>query len=99
MSIIFNSIEKGLMEAIEHAEGNSEKTRIHEPFKLDVKVIRKKTQMTQEAFSAAFGISIGTLRHWERGDRTPRGTALVLLNIIDKAPKMILDILQKEKAA
>ena len=30
-----------------------------------------KIGMTQEQFAARFGFSTATLRHWERGDRTP----------------------------
>ncbi|MDP1535173.1 MAG: helix-turn-helix domain-containing protein [Rubrivivax sp.] len=29
--------------------------------------------MTQEQFAARFGFSVATLRHWERGDRSPHG--------------------------
>ena len=44
----------------------------------DVKAIREKVGMKQTEFAASFGISLGTLRHWERGDRKPRGPALAL---------------------
>jgi putative transcriptional regulator len=37
---------------------------------------------------------VGTLRHWERGDRTPRGATLVLLNIIAKEPKAVMRALE-----
>ncbi|HEX8009985.1 MAG TPA: transcriptional regulator, partial [Casimicrobiaceae bacterium] len=40
-----------------------------------------------------FGISLGTLRHWERGDRRPHGTALVLLQVIDRNPRAVLQAL------
>jgi len=39
---------------------------------------------------AAFAISLGALRHWERGDRKPRGTARVLLNVIAREPQAVL---------
>jgi len=39
------------------------------------------------------GIFLGTLRHWERGDRYPTGPALVLLNIIEKDPQAVLKAL------
>ncbi|MEO8717285.1 MAG: nucleotidyltransferase domain-containing protein [Burkholderiales bacterium] len=38
---------------------------------------RERTGLTQEQFAATFAISLGALRHWERGDRKPRGTALL----------------------
>ena len=31
-----------------------------------------------------------TLRHWEPGDRSPQGPALVLLNVIDRDPAAVL---------
>jgi putative transcriptional regulator len=47
--------------------------------------------MSQTEFASAFGIS--TLRHWERGDREPRGPALVLLNVVKKEPQVVLNAL------
>ena len=44
-------------------------------------------------FALAFGISLGTLRHWERGDRHPQGPALVLLNVVAREPKVVLKAL------
>ena len=77
MSTEFEEIKKGLLEAIEHAEGRSPKTRISRPHAIDVKSVRIKIGMTQKQFAARFGFSTATLRHWERGDRTPHGPALV----------------------
>lgn len=57
---------------------------------MDVKVIRQKIGMTQPEFAVKFGISLGTLRHWERGDRLPHGPALVLLHVIAKESKAVL---------
>ncbi len=93
MSKAFNSIKKGLQEAIAHAEGNAPGTRIHRPRPVDVKALRSKIGMTQEQFAARFGFSTATLRHWERGDRAPHGPALVLLNVIEHNPKAVIDAL------
>jgi len=60
---------------------------------VDVKEVREKTGLTQAQFASTFGISLGTLRHWERGDRTPHGPALVLLNAANNAPDKLLRIL------
>lgn len=49
--------------------------------------------MTQKDFSETFGVNLSTLRHWERGDRSPSGASLILLNLIDKAPREIYSIL------
>src|SRR5574338_739878 len=93
MNIAFDSIKRGLLEAIEHAEGRAPQTRIHRPRPVDVKALRAKVGMTQEQFAARFGFSMATLRHWERGDRTPHGPALVLLNVIERNPAAVIEAL------
>jgi putative transcriptional regulator len=93
MNDVFKSIEKGLLEAIDHAKGGKEELRLFTPQPVDVKDVREKTGLTQKGFSAMFGISVSTLRHWERGDRSPHGPALVLLNAASKDPKGLLKIL------
>ena len=93
MSKAYESIRRGLEQAIAHQAGKPVRAKIHTPSPVDVKQVRARTGLTQEEFAAKFSISLGTLRHWERGDRTPRGTALVLLNIIAKEPKAVLKAL------
>lgn len=94
MSKAFDSIKQGLQEAIAHASGTSEAVRVYRPRTVDVKALRNRVAMTQEQFAARFGFSVATLRHWERGDRSPQGPALVLLNVIDKNPAAVLGALQ-----
>ncbi len=93
MSTAFDSIKQGLTEALEFSKGNKTKAIVHEFSPLDVKNIRAKIGMTQNEFASAFGISVSTLRHWERGDRTPHGPALVLLNVVAKEPQAVLSAL------
>lgn len=92
--VAFESIRQGLREAVGHAQGESGAVKIHRPQLIDVKALRSRVAMTQEQFAARFGFSVATLRHWERGDRSPQGPALVLLNVIDKNPAAVLDALQ-----
>jgi len=66
---------------------------VHEFNPVDVKNIRAQVGMSQNEFASAFGISVSTLRHWERGDRTPQGPALVLLNVVAKELKAVLKAL------
>jgi len=94
MSKAFSSIEQGLKEAIEFSDGKVGKAVIHDFSPLDVKAVRAKVGMSQNEFASAFGISVSTLRHWERGDRTPHGPALVLLNVVAKEPKAVLKALR-----
>ena len=93
MGKAFDSIKQGLNEAISHARGEASEVRIYEPKSVDVAALRRRIGMTQEQFAARFGFSVATLRHWERGDRKPRGPALVLLNVIDRNPAAAMQAL------
>jgi len=94
MSEAFKSIKQGLEEAIEFSKGKIGKAIVHEFTSVDVKNIRANIGMSQNEFASAFGISVSTLRHWERGDRKPHGPALVLLNVVSKEPKAVLKALR-----
>lgn len=93
MNSAFESIKQGLEEAVEFSKGKKGKAIVHEFSPVDVKNLRSKIGMSQNEFASAFGISVSTLRHWERGDRTPHGPALVLLNVVAKEPKAVLKAL------
>ncbi len=86
----FESIRQGLEEALGHAQGRQAGVKVYKPGKIDVKAVRQRLCFTQAQFAARFGMSVATLRHWERGDRSPHGPALVLLNLIDRDPQGVL---------
>lgn len=90
MSDAFDSIKQGLDEAVAFSQGESPKAVVHHFRAVDVKALRHSMGMSQMEFAATFGISVSTLRHWERGDRTPQGPALVLLNVLAKEPQAVL---------
>ena len=94
MSKAFIEISAGLSDAIEHAKGESTKVVEHKPEAINVKAIRENTGMSQQKFCATFGISLGTLRHWEQGLRSPRGPARVLLQVVQHNPKAIVEAMQ-----
>lgn len=93
MSKAFDEIMAGLDDAIAHAKGEPSSVIEHNPQPIDVKAIRQKTGMSQQKFCATFGISIGTLRHWEQGLRSPRGPARVLLQVMEKNPDAVIEAL------
>lgn len=93
MSSAFEEIKAGLNEAISFSKKEENSVKVFKPKPVNIKKLRQKLSMTQEVFASSFGISLGTLRHWERGDRKPKGPALVLLNVVDKNPDAILNTL------
>ena len=95
MSKAYTEISAGLEDAISHAKGNKSKAKVHRPEPIDVKAIREKTGMSQQRFCATFGISLGTLRHWEQGLRSPRGAARVLLKVVNNNPKAVTRVIDE----
>lgn len=91
----FTEIAADLKDATEHAKGKHSGVVEHSLGHIDVKAIREKTGMSQERFCATFGISLGTLRHWEQGLRSPRGAARVLLKVVEQNPKAVIDAVGK----
>lgn len=94
MSKLFDELQESFQEMIADAKGEQTGVRYFKPTPVKVKQVRGKTGLTQEQFARTFGISTGTLRHWERGDRKPQGPALVLLNALDRDPEGMLRILR-----
>ena len=66
-------------------------------FKVDgpnVKRIRARYELSQREFAALLGISVRTLQNWEQGRRTPEGPARVLLQVADKHPDAVWDVVR-----
>ena len=69
---------------------------VHEPVPaIDVRAVRRRTGFTQAEFARRFGFSLGTLRNWEQGIRSPQGPARALLRVIDAEPEAALRALGK----
>jgi putative transcriptional regulator len=59
----------------------------------DVRKIRAKLKLDQREFAEKFGLSLDSIRNWEQGRRAPDGPAKVLLAVIAKHPKAVIDAL------
>jgi putative transcriptional regulator len=90
MAKAFESIAQGLREAIALNEGKEVQAKTYRPEEIDVVQLRHTLGLTQSEFASKFCISLGTLRHWERGDRKPHGPALALLHVVAKEPQAVL---------
>jgi len=65
----------------------------------DVQRIRAKYNLSQNEFARLLGISRATLQNWEQGRRVPQGPARVLLQVADKHPDAVYDVVQPKKSA
>ncbi|WP_019518703.1 NadS family protein [Faucicola boevrei] len=87
----FNDLKASLEEALSIAKGETTPSRVftYEVEIPDVKEIRKKTGLSQIDFANKLKISFKTLQNWEQGRRKPTGTAIVLMNLINKDPNIL----------
>jgi putative transcriptional regulator len=63
---------------------------IHIP---NVKKLRERLGLTQEAFAAAYRIPIGTLRDWEQCRKRPDAPARAYLTVIARNPEAVAGFL------
>lgn len=88
----FESIKKGLQEAIDYENGIGEPPIVciisTDPVPdfdaSKIREIRNALGMTQVAFASYFGVSSKTVEAWERGTNKPGGPARRVLALIEK---------------
>ena len=87
----FDKIAAGLSDAIGYVEGSADASRfrVHVPAHVDVKAIRNKLKLSQEAFAARYGFSVGRIRDWEQNRSSIDTPSRILLLVIDKEPEAI----------
>jgi putative transcriptional regulator len=49
-----------------------------------IKIIRMQVNVSQAVFAKCLNVSLSTIKQWERGEKKPRGTALLLLHLVSK---------------
>lgn len=55
----------------------------------DVKAIRERRGLSQQAFADRYGFSAAAVRDWEQGRRQPEAAARSLLLVIDREPEAV----------
>lgn len=89
---VYDSIIKGLNEAIEYEKGELRNVTVnrvriaslphfHGP---EIKAIREKHRLSQQVFARAIGVSKKTVEAWEADRNVPEGPAQRMLELIDK---------------
>jgi putative transcriptional regulator len=93
MKKAFDKIAAGLEDAIAWSEGDKSRGREVKP--VDVRAIRKASQLTQTAFAEAFRLPLGTLRDWEQHRREPDTGSRLYLAMIGADPIGVRNIIAK----
>jgi putative transcriptional regulator len=75
--------------AIARGEVDPSTYRLHIPSEIDVKAMRKKLGMTQEAFALRYGLTLACVRDWEQSRNSPTGPMRAYLKVIEKEPEAV----------
>jgi putative transcriptional regulator len=94
MSNAGNRILRSVRRARAYARGEATDDFIaHVPEDVDVKAIRTKLRLSQEAFARRFGFSRAAVRDWEQHRRQPEQATRVLLLVIAHNPAAVTEAL------
>jgi putative transcriptional regulator len=91
---LFNELVRSVREGGAILRGEAEPSRTFVVDGPNIKRLRATYRLSQTKFAALFGISVGTLRNWEQGRRTPEGPARVLLQVAAKHPRAVWKVVQ-----
>lgn len=70
--------------------------KMHAPRPINVRAVRERTQLSQEAFSVRYGLDLATLRNWEQGRSEPDAAANTLLWTIARNPEAVEESIDME---
>ncbi len=93
----FDQIAEGLNEALAVARGETGAARLHVPAEMDVRAVRLKTALSQDAFASSFGFTVHQVRHWEQGRNRPLGAMRAYLLAIERDHEVILELLNRPR--
>ena len=92
MSKTGESILRGARQALRYAKGDlsaGKETRVRVSKSTNVKRLRQQFGLTQAEFAKKFGFTLAAIRDWEQGRRKPRGSARVMLVVIENDPEAV----------
>ena len=55
----------------------------------EIQDIRKTLRLSQSVFAKLLNVSLSSVRQWEQGTRTPSGSTMVLLELLQREPKLL----------
>ena len=80
------------------ARGEAKPARVHVPPEVDVKAIRRKLELSQEAFASEFSFSITQIKDWEQGRSRPLDSNRTYLLMIYRRPEAVRKMLAEMRA-
>ena len=101
---LFEEILSGFEEAKKHRSGRKTKLRVSRlafpPVEMkpaQIRSVRNRLRLSQPEFAEFLCTSIGTVRSWEQGSRSPHSSALRLLAIAKEKPALLLRMAERPR--
>jgi putative transcriptional regulator len=88
-----NRLLSAAREMREIARGEKKPVHIHVPADVDVRAIRAKLNLSQDAFANTFCFSISQIRDWEQNRTRPLGSNRAYLLLVDRHPDTVKSML------
>jgi len=88
----FDALLKSVGEATAHARGERVpglRVHLRRVDRGEVATVRLKAGLTQAQFAEVLGASVGTVRKWEIGERSPSGAAATLIRVLGYDPTIV----------
>jgi putative transcriptional regulator len=98
MNKFSRELTQGLAEACAYAHGDTAGARVTIVQLPDVRAIRRRLHMSQQAFAESYRIPLATLKNWEQGRRAPDAPAAAYLQAIAARPHIIREALAQENS-
>ena len=95
---MFDELLDSVREAGQILRGEQTASRTFSMTSPDVRSIREQVGLPQSRFATLLGVSVDTIRNWERGRRAPTGPARILLSLLEKNPDRVLGMLELPQA-
>ncbi|MDP4219902.1 MAG: helix-turn-helix domain-containing protein [Bacteroidota bacterium] len=82
----FNQLVKSIKQSGAIRRGSRKPCRMFLHPETEIAKLRKHLGASQSEFAAMIQVSVGTIRNWEQGRRTPQGPARALLSLVAALP-------------
>ncbi len=91
---LFSELAESVREGGAICRGEKEASRTFVISPPDVLRIRERYGLTQTELAALLGVGVDTVAGWEEGKESPQGAVRVLLQVADKHPEAVWDVVQ-----
>ena len=91
----FEELIESIKEGADILQGKRKPSRVFSFPTPKVARLRRRLGASQTEFASMIHVSVGTIRNWEKGRRSPTGPAKALLLLVAAMPKQARKVLAK----